>query len=164
MRLRPTLRDEAPSGGMDTLLGQRNLAGLAADDSGDPLESRSFKLHFGNGFPAFGGPFTSTPEFDVGTSNDLREHGLGWRLDLVKRGASELGFCPGDDAQRSGERQCRCGTEARGRIQHRGAPCRRRIARHPAGRRVAPVGRNRESGRTPLATVTGRCGRQAGGT
>ncbi|MDE0523462.1 MAG: cadherin-like beta sandwich domain-containing protein [Boseongicola sp.] len=83
---------EASSGGMDTLLSQRNLAGLAADDSGDPLESRSFKLHYGYGFPAFGGRFTSTPEIDIGVSDGEREYGLGWRLDLVKGGASELGF------------------------------------------------------------------------
>ena len=83
---------EASSGGMDTLLSQRNLAGLAADDSGDPLERQSFKLHYGFGFPAFGGRFTSTPEIDIGVSDGEREYGLGWRLDLVKGGASELGF------------------------------------------------------------------------
>ena len=83
---------EASSGGMDTLLSQRNLAGLAADESGDPLESRSIQLHYGYGFPAFGGRFTATPEIDIGVSDGQREYGLGWRLDLVKRGASELGF------------------------------------------------------------------------
>ena len=100
---------EAPSGGMDTPLSQRNLAGLAVDDSGDPLESRSFKLHYGYGFPAFGGRFTSTPEIDVGTSNGLREYGLGCRLDLVKRGTSEFGFAL--NAARSEAADGNAGTE-----------------------------------------------------
>ena len=80
----------ASSGGADALLGRRTLAGLAANDGGDPLESRSLELRFGYGLAALGDRFTSTPEVGFGMSNGHREYSLGWRLDLAERGTSAI--------------------------------------------------------------------------
>lgn len=83
---------EASSGGADALLDRRTLAGLATNDDGDPLESRSLELRFGYGFAAFGNHFTPTPEVGFGMSNDHRKCSLGWRLNLAERGAQSLEF------------------------------------------------------------------------
>ena len=72
----------ASSGGVDALLGQRHLGGLAANDSGDELASRRLELRFGYGFSAVGDRFTSTPELGLGLSSGNREYTLGWRLNL----------------------------------------------------------------------------------
>ncbi len=82
----------ASSGGADALLGRPTLAGLAANDHGDPLESRSLEVRYGYGFPAFGDRFTSTPEIGFGMSNGHREYSLGWRLNLDQVGTSALEF------------------------------------------------------------------------
>ena len=82
----------ASSGGADALLGRRTLAGLAANDGEDPLESRSLDVRFGYGLAALGNRFTSTPELGFGMSNGHREYSLGWRLDLAKRGTSAFEF------------------------------------------------------------------------
>ena len=76
----------AASGGASALLGRRTLAGLAANDTGDPLERRNLKLGFGYGFAALGGRFTFTPEIGFGMSNSSREYSLGWRLTRDMRG------------------------------------------------------------------------------
>ena len=80
------------SGGVDALLGQRHLGGLAANDngSGDDLANRRLELRLGYGFPAFGDRFTSTPELGLGLSTGRREYSLGWRLGLVGSGANAL--------------------------------------------------------------------------
>ena len=80
------------SGGMDALLGRDTLAGLAANDpaSGDDLANRRLELRMGYGFSAFGERFSSTPELGLGLSSGHREYTLGWRLDLVSRGATAL--------------------------------------------------------------------------
>ena len=80
----------ASSGGAGALLGQRTLAGLGADDTGDPLESRRLEVGFGYGFAALGDRFTSTPEIGLGMSNGHREYRLGWRLTLARSGTSAL--------------------------------------------------------------------------
>ena len=80
----------ASSGGAGALLGQRTLAGLGANDTGDPLESRRLEVGFGYGFPVLGDRFTSTPEIGLGMSNGHREYRLGWRLTLARSGTSAL--------------------------------------------------------------------------
>ena len=82
----------ASSGGADALLGRRTLAGLAASDGGDPLESRSVDVRFGYGLAALGDRFTSTPELGFGMSNGHREYSLGWRLGLAESGRSAFEF------------------------------------------------------------------------
>ena len=78
-------------GGMDVLLGRETLAGLAANDNGqDGLGNRRLELRLGYGFSAIGDRFTSTPEFGLGLSNGRREYSLGWRLNMVRSGASSL--------------------------------------------------------------------------
>ena len=76
----------AASGGSEALLGRRTLEGLAANDDGDELRSRSLQLRLGYGFAAFGDRFTSTPEFGFGMSDSHREYSLGWRLVREMRG------------------------------------------------------------------------------
>ena len=80
----------ASSGGAGALLGQRTLAGLGANDTGDPLESRRLEVGFGYGFAVLGDRFTSTPEIGLGMSNGHREYRLGWRLTLARSGISAL--------------------------------------------------------------------------
>ena len=82
----------ASSGGAGALLGQRTLAGLGANDTGDPLESRRLEVGFGYGFAVLGDRFTSTPEIGLGMSNGHREYRLGWRLTLARSGTSALEF------------------------------------------------------------------------
>ena len=66
------------SGGVDALLARDAGAWFdATDDSGD---LRHLEARFGYGFAAFGGRFTSMPEFTVGRSGTGRDYGLGWRL------------------------------------------------------------------------------------
>ena len=74
------------SGGAGALLGQRTLEGLAANDDGNPLESRQLELRLGYGFPALGDRFTHTPEIGFGMSNSHREYSLAWRLHRDMRG------------------------------------------------------------------------------
>ena len=76
----------ASSGGADALFGRRNLAGLAANDGGDPLESRNLDVRFGYGLAVLGDRFTSTPELGLGMSNGHRDYSLGWRLNSDMRG------------------------------------------------------------------------------
>ena len=76
----------ASSGGADALFGRRNLAGLAANDGGDPLESRNLEVRFGYGLAVLGDRFTSTPELGLGMSNGHRDYSLGWRLNSDMRG------------------------------------------------------------------------------
>ena len=80
------------SGGVDALLGQRHLGGLAANDngSGDDLANRRLELRLGYGFSALGERFTSTPELGLGLSNGHREYSLGWRLGLTQGGTNAL--------------------------------------------------------------------------
>ena len=80
----------ASSGGTGALLGQRTLAGLGANDTGDPLESRRLEVGFGYGFAVLGDRFTSTPEIGLGMSNGHREYRLGWRLTLARSATSAL--------------------------------------------------------------------------
>ena len=80
----------ASSGGAGALLGQRTLAGLGANDTGEPLESRRLEVGFGYGFAVLGDRFTSTPEIGLGMSNGHREYRLGWRLTLARSGTSAL--------------------------------------------------------------------------
>ena len=74
--------------GADALLGRQTLADLAANDNG--FERRRLELNLGYGFPAFGDRFTAMPELGLGLSNDVREHSLGWKLGLVRRGPASL--------------------------------------------------------------------------
>ncbi|MDE2914168.1 MAG: hypothetical protein OXL68_14730 [Paracoccaceae bacterium] len=80
------------SGGANALLGRRTLAGLAANDDGDSLESQSLEVRFGYGLAAFEDRFTSTPEIGFGMSNSRREYNLGWRLRQAQSSASALKF------------------------------------------------------------------------
>ena len=79
------------SGGMDALLGRTTLAGLAAHDDDDELQSRRLELRFGYGFSAFSDRFASVPEIGIGLSDGTRDYSLGWRLavgDSRSRGAA----------------------------------------------------------------------------
>ena len=69
------------SGGVDALFANGAPAGLAANGD-DGLDVRRFEAKFGYGFSAFGDRFTLTPELGFGLSNDSRDYGLGWRLNL----------------------------------------------------------------------------------
>ena len=89
MTLSQTVGSSA-TGGMDALLGRRNLAGLAANDDGNELENRRQELRLGYGFAAFGDRFTATPEFGLGLSNGQREYSLGWRLNLAEGSPAAL--------------------------------------------------------------------------
>ena len=91
----------AASGGMESLLGQRHLGGLAANDrwtgsgaDGDDLENRRLELRMGYGFSVAGDRFTLAPEAGLGLANGHREYTLGWRLGMVGGGtnAFEIGF------------------------------------------------------------------------
>ena len=87
------------SGGMDALLGQRHLAGLAANDNGDDLANRRLELRMGYGFSVLEDRFTLTPEAGVGLSNGRWDYRLGWRLTSAVRG--DPGFEVTLDAARS---------------------------------------------------------------
>ena len=83
------------SGGMETLLGQRHLGGLAANDrwtgsgaDGDDLENRRLDLRMGYGFSVAGDRFTLTPEAGLGLANGRRDYTLGWRLGMVGGGTN----------------------------------------------------------------------------
>ena len=80
---------------METLLGQRHLGGLAANDrwtgsgaDGDDLENRRLELRMGYGFSVLGDRFTLTPEAGLGLANGHREYTLGWRLGMVGGGTN----------------------------------------------------------------------------
>ena len=83
----------AASGGMQGLLGQSHLEGLAANDNGDELEQRNLELKMGYGVALFDDRFTGTPELGLGVSNGHRKMSLGWRLALERAGpvSMELG-------------------------------------------------------------------------
>ena len=72
------------SGGADALLGRETLAGLAANDNGDELQSRRLEAVLGYGMDAFDGHFIMTPEVGIGLSEASREYRLGWRLGLSR--------------------------------------------------------------------------------
>ena len=78
------------SGGMDALLGRTTLAGLAAHDDDDELQSRRLELRFGYGFSAFSDRFASVPEIGIGLSDGTRDYSLGWRLALARRGTNAV--------------------------------------------------------------------------
>ena len=86
------------SGGMDALLGQRHLAGLAANDNGDELGNRRLELRMDYGFSVLADRFTLTPEAGVGLSNGWRDYRIGWRLTSAVRG--DPGFEVNLDATR----------------------------------------------------------------
>ena len=77
-------------GGVDALLNQRTLEGLAANDNGDGLDRRSLELQFGYGFGALDDRFTSTPQLGLGFSERGRELGLTWWL-VRDRRSGEIG-------------------------------------------------------------------------
>ncbi len=79
-------------GGVDALLGQHRLAGLAANDDGDELERRRFEMKLGYGFAVFGDRYTSTPEAGLSWSESMRETVLGWRLAEERRSGLVFGL------------------------------------------------------------------------
>ena len=86
---------DATSGGMETLLGQRHLGDLAANDpwsgsgaDGDDLKNRRLELRMGYGFSVLGDRFTLTPEAGLGLANGHRDYTLGWRLGMVGGGTN----------------------------------------------------------------------------
>ena len=82
------------SGGMEALLGLRQLEGVVANDAGGELERRTLGVKLGYGFAVFGDRFTTTPEVGLRLSDGLREYRLGWRLGLARGedAAFELGL------------------------------------------------------------------------
>ena len=100
------------SGGMDALLGQRHLGGLAANDEGDELERRALELKLGYGFGVFADRYTATPEAGLRLTHGHREYSLGGRLGLARSGplSMELGLtatqreAANDDGASAGER------------------------------------------------------------
>ena len=74
------------AGGMDALLRQRHLGGLAANDNGDDLANRRLELKAGYGFAVLADRFTLTPEAGLALSGGRRDYRLGWRLTSAVRG------------------------------------------------------------------------------
>ena len=71
------------SGGMDALVGRGILAGPAANDNGDDLETRRLELRLDYGFSAFGDRLTSDAGDRGRVSNTGQDYSLGWRLNLA---------------------------------------------------------------------------------
>ena len=78
------------AGGAEALLGQRHLAGLAADDGVNELANRRLELRLGYGFGVMKDRFTLTPEFGLGLAEGSRDYRLGWLLGLARGGAGAL--------------------------------------------------------------------------
>ena len=100
------------SGGMDALLGQRHLGGLAANDEGDELERRALELKLGYGFGVFADRYTATPEAGLRLTHGHREYSLGGRLGLEVSGPLSMELrltatqreAANDDGASAGER------------------------------------------------------------
>ena len=90
------------TGGMDSLLSRRTLAGLSVHEEGEELERRRFEARLGYGLAMFGGRYTGTPELGLGVGDSHHELGLGWRL--AQRRDSGLAFDLGVKGTRREER------------------------------------------------------------
>ena len=108
LALSQTMGAEA-TGGMDSLLTRRTLAGLGGDDEGEERERRRFEARLGYGLPAFGGRYTGKPELGLGLGDTDRELGLGWRL--AQRRDSGLVFDLGVKGTRREQRDGGSGPE-----------------------------------------------------
>ena len=97
------------TGGMDSLLSRRTLAGLSVHEEGEELERRRFEARLGYGLAMLGGRYTGTPELGLGVGDSHHELGLGWRL--AQRRDSGLAFDLGVKGTRREERDGGSGPE-----------------------------------------------------